>query len=211
MPEEEKGGLLRGRVIVSIGFHDLLFVSFGPFAQFVEPVETVDEVLILIAIRFVAGLEQQGIIRNLHGVAYRFPKRAQGALLDIFELSPFITIDPADRLEREQRKCIEHIIVTNAPGFLINTVQVIHASNGLKRARTGRRVAHELLDQHGGVDITLRRCGLVGQLRCGDKEGGDGRDAICAEEGELQGFLKRERELELSDKLLDAIGILIGH
>ena len=122
MPEEEKGGLLRGGVVVSIGFHDSLFVSFDPFAQFVEPVESVDEVSILIAIRFVAGLEQQGVIGNLHGVAHRFPKRAHGALLDIFELSPFITIDPADRLEREQRKRIEHIIVANAPGFLINTV-----------------------------------------------------------------------------------------
>ena len=72
-------------------------------------------------------------------------------------------------------------------------------------------MAHELLDQHGGVDVTLGRCGLIGQLRCGDKEGGDGRDAICAEEGELEGFLKRERELELSDNLLDTICILVGH
>lgn len=72
-------------------------------------------------------------------------------------------------------------------------------------------MAHELLDQHGGVDIALGRRGLTRQLRCSNKEGGDGRDTVGAEEGELQGFLKCKWEFELSNDFLDAIGIFVGH
>lgn len=58
MPEEKEGGLLRCGVVVRIGYHGSLFVPLSPFAQFVEPMETVNEIFVLIAIRFIAGLEQ---------------------------------------------------------------------------------------------------------------------------------------------------------
>ena len=55
----------------------------------------------------------------------------------------------------------------------------------------------ELGDQDDGVGIALRGGAGAGEERGGGEEGGDARDAVGAEQGELQAFLVGEGELEL--------------
>jgi hypothetical protein len=170
---EKISGVVGDEVTIGIRKHVLRLIRFDPDCKFVEPLQPVRE----------AGfVRRKAFVRNFHGIASGFPERADygpnsiishhsqdpesahsllrlGQLtstkLYVIQVPPFILLDPAFRLQGQDREGVQHVVVADLAGFLVMAVKEIQACVSGIRTFALRCIVEPLGEDAASVGVAL--------------------------------------------------------
>ncbi len=95
------------------------------------------------------------MILDAHRVADTLLEDVDGTPFHVTDLTPFVPLNPVNRLSYEDGEGIEQVLMADLVRCLVWTVDIIHAADGFDRVLCSRREGDELLDQNSGANQTL--------------------------------------------------------